>query len=987
MPGNLLGDLLVRIVGDNAEFDTAIDKSQKKFVKFEKSALKIGKNLTKFVTLPILGIGLASIKAASDAEETAALFGTVFRDISDDAAAMAKDLQENYLLSRQESQKLLGSTGDLLTGFGFTQEAALDLSGQVNRLAADLASFRNIEGGAARASEALTKALLGESEQAKALGIVIRQDSKEYIELVKHFMEAEGATLLQAKALTALKISLDQSKNAIGDIDRTQESAANRMRETTNAIKDLAVTLGNDFLPVAVDVLEGITALARRLDDMDDGTRKVVVSVALAAAAIGPLLIALSKTITAVRILRAAFIALNTTMKLSIVGGAIAIITGLVIAVSALSKRQKDLAEETREAADEQARLTEEWKRYQAAIKGETLDAQLFTFQAGIISLRVEMAKAVRKAQELADAGKDNNAFLGVAVLKQKQIVDLYQSALGVATEQLEIAKAAVEIDSDKVQDAIDFNAAVRRELKIRGDITDAEQTQIDLLKQQFPILVELRAEWKELERLMTFEAARAKAVPNIEEEIRKINQLVELATKGGEEINAVEEKREAVLDEINKLIDAGADIEDDAITNILEKYGDLLDAYEDQVELLEMLEEAKERGAEADAKAMQAAQELAAQEVADFDTRVGFHLARLSQQKQELAAIERERIAFIKAGVSKKEANDWATGEINRINQQYHDAEVQRIEDVEAADAALAKSLVATAKSTAEEFERTVSAFSDSIDQIKAVSVGWIDFFASLQDAARVQQWQNERANNERMLDDRLDAIDEAERAALASAGLLDKTREERAAEALVSIQERLSGELSATERAALEEERIEAEKAVRKTEIEQEAADARVLARETAAIEERRINLAVAEFNRDIAVAEATINKESAISDIGFGIGSRGKKAETAALYDSLIALIQATPLPALAHGGIIPPRPGGTKVIAAEAGVPEVFFPLDKLGSVLAQLPGPGGESGGSEEMMRVIVNLDGQPILDTVAKATRNRTLLIDAGSVV
>ena len=111
-------------------------------------------------------------------------------------------------------------------------------------MAVDLASFTNFAGGAEGASVALTKALLGESEQAKALGIVIRQDSDEYINLVEQGMELEGLTLLQAKAYTALQFATEQSGNAIGDVSRTWESHANVQRRLQESTKSLSEELG-----------------------------------------------------------------------------------------------------------------------------------------------------------------------------------------------------------------------------------------------------------------------------------------------------------------------------------------------------------------------------------------------------------------------------------------------------------------------------------------------------------------------------------------------------------------------------------------------------------------------------------------------------------------------------------------------------------------------------------------------------------------------
>ena len=187
-------------------------------------------------------------KSAIDAAETHSKFGVVFQDVSKKAAAAAKDFAMNWGLSKVLAEEMMSYTGDLLTGFGFTGQAALDLSVKVNKLAVDLASFTNIKGGATVASKALTAAMLGETERAKTLGIVIRQDSQEFIDLVKHYQESEHMTLLQAKAMTALAIAAKQSKNAMGDYKRTSEESANVIKRIGMIWTDVKIVVGNAIL-------------------------------------------------------------------------------------------------------------------------------------------------------------------------------------------------------------------------------------------------------------------------------------------------------------------------------------------------------------------------------------------------------------------------------------------------------------------------------------------------------------------------------------------------------------------------------------------------------------------------------------------------------------------------------------------------------------------------------------------------------------------
>jgi hypothetical protein len=222
-----------------------------------------------FATKQVIDFGKELIKAGSDAEETANKFNVVFKGIGDDALKATNDLRKGFGLANEESQKLLSNTADILTGFGFTKKSALELSIATQKLAGDLGSFNNLS--TTDASERLTKALTGEVESLKALGIVIRQDTKEYKDLVKSIEITQGVSLLQAKALANIKIATDQSKNAIGDFSRSIDSFANQSRIATSRFKDMKVELGQALLPVANQVLRETIIPA-----MDDLSKKIV---------------------------------------------------------------------------------------------------------------------------------------------------------------------------------------------------------------------------------------------------------------------------------------------------------------------------------------------------------------------------------------------------------------------------------------------------------------------------------------------------------------------------------------------------------------------------------------------------------------------------------------------------------------------------------------------------------------------------------------
>jgi hypothetical protein len=245
---------------DFANLDKQVRKTGTTALKTEKSFDKLGDSIkiigSAVVVRQIGRIGFSLLNAASDAEETSSKFNTIFRDISDGANEVATSFADSFGLANSKSKELLGNTADLLTGFGFTQKEALNLSKQVNELAVDLASFSNFAGGTEGASEALTKALLGETESAKSLGIVIRQNSKEYNAQIKVIQKSKGVTELQAKAYLNLEQAISQSSNAIGDFARTSDSFANQQRVLSQNLIELKENLGNIIIPSATSFIK-----------------------------------------------------------------------------------------------------------------------------------------------------------------------------------------------------------------------------------------------------------------------------------------------------------------------------------------------------------------------------------------------------------------------------------------------------------------------------------------------------------------------------------------------------------------------------------------------------------------------------------------------------------------------------------------------------------------------------------------------------------
>jgi len=288
MANKSIGLLTVRFGADLRGFDRAMKKAQRSIKKFGTSMQRTGETLTRSITIPVIGLGAAAVKMASDFEETDAKFKTVFSSIQREAEATAKVFKSSFGLSSKAAKQMLGDTGDLLVGFGFTEKEALNLSKQVNELAVDLASFTNFSGGAEGASLALTKALLGERESIKSLGIAITEAD------LKSFAADQGKVFKELtrveKATLTYQLALKQSSKAVGDFARTSGGFANQTRILAGDLNDLGVEIGTMLLPVAQKLLSWAKGFVESIREMNPVLKQNILNFTLLAAAIGPLL-------------------------------------------------------------------------------------------------------------------------------------------------------------------------------------------------------------------------------------------------------------------------------------------------------------------------------------------------------------------------------------------------------------------------------------------------------------------------------------------------------------------------------------------------------------------------------------------------------------------------------------------------------------------------------------------------------------------------
>ena len=403
-----------------------------------KKLAEIGGSMTLKVTAPIVAAFTASVKGASDLNETVSKTGEVFKEQSDQVMAWSERSIETMGLAQGTALDMASTFGDMGTSMGQTRAEATAMSTSLVQLSADLASFKNIS--TERAQTALTAIYTGETESLKSLGIVMTQANLEAYALSQGITTQISAMSQAEQVQLRYQYVMAQTANAQGDFVRTGGSLANQSRKLMQSVKQLGESLGGILLPVVTNIVTAAQGAVQWLTEEDGGLKGVVIAIGAIVAAIGPLLLAGGKVLSLIGNLQKAM-ALLAAHPVALAVTAATAALGLLIA------RLNSVDAEAVRASDAYAQL-------KAAVEGGAsgtvqIDAsQIDALNEDPPTLRVNgdvseaLAAAKGLAEELTGEEYAANVAIGGDTEKGRQ-------ALAALTEAIEAAEAAVTIDGD----------------------------------------------------------------------------------------------------------------------------------------------------------------------------------------------------------------------------------------------------------------------------------------------------------------------------------------------------------------------------------------------------------------------------------------------------------------------------------------------------------------------------------------------------------
>jgi len=424
----------VELFGDDSKLVSGLARAERRVKSSGERMARIGSLMTTRISVPLLGIGAASVKLASDAEEFAAKFDVVMGDSADRARARLLKLTETIPATSSELEKMASGIQDMLVPMGLVRGEAAGMSIDMVELAGDIASFNNVL--PTEALMAMQSALAGESEPMRRFGVDTRVTRLEQIALEEGIIRQGEALDNTTRAYAIMAAIQRDSRDAMGDAERTVDSTANTLKFAQREVKNLGITIGQRLNPIITPMVRKFTDVLGIFQDLSPGTQEFIIRVGGLVAIIGPLLLVGGKAITMLSVLNTKLVKLTTTAGgISVLLGAVAVaIQGIQSAANAAEQSIDDSTDAIIRANEQTNRLNQQITNlnrtnHEAWLMWKQLKDELIA--GGYeweVAARVAFKKVQEYLEETGQTGTQMGEDLGEAFSMTEDEIDDLQS-------------------------------------------------------------------------------------------------------------------------------------------------------------------------------------------------------------------------------------------------------------------------------------------------------------------------------------------------------------------------------------------------------------------------------------------------------------------------------------------------------------------------------------------------------------------------------
>lgn len=261
----LFGTIAITNADANEAIDDTTDRAEKSEGKISSALKKIGTAVgTYFAVDKIKDFGLNCINAASDAQAASSQFSQVFGDMEKDASKSLKGIADDTGISVNRMKGSYTQIAAFAKTTGMDTESSLGLANRAMIAVADSAAFydRSLE----ETTESLQSFLKGNYENDAALGLSCTETTRNTA-ANKLYGKSFNDLSESQKQLTLLQMVEDANalSGALGQAARESDTWTNQTGNLKQAWTDFQATLGNNVLPLVVEVVKRMASAVQEL--------------------------------------------------------------------------------------------------------------------------------------------------------------------------------------------------------------------------------------------------------------------------------------------------------------------------------------------------------------------------------------------------------------------------------------------------------------------------------------------------------------------------------------------------------------------------------------------------------------------------------------------------------------------------------------------------------------------------------------------------
>lgn len=211
--------------------------------------------------------GKAAISAASDLAEVQNVVDVTFGAGAVKIDSWAKSAGKAFGLTETQAKRYTSTIGAMMKSQGIADDQLLEMSTDLAGLAADMASFYNLDFD--EAFQKIRAGISGETEPLKQLGVNMSAANLEAFRLEKGMTKAFSAMSQGEQTALRYQYIMQATADAQGDFARTADGFANASRRIETAMETIKTVGGGLLMEVVEPLTTGLASLLEQLTTKD----------------------------------------------------------------------------------------------------------------------------------------------------------------------------------------------------------------------------------------------------------------------------------------------------------------------------------------------------------------------------------------------------------------------------------------------------------------------------------------------------------------------------------------------------------------------------------------------------------------------------------------------------------------------------------------------------------------------------------------------